>query len=161
MRQSADGLRFAHIVEPCHERGIEIFGKEDEIALIAAYGIDEKLHLFEQVVEGFVTAHLPLYDAYAYRSFGQDVLFGRSLVIDVVPLEQTGVVERLLVIGQIVAHYLADMEVVRELEQQYGIDDFPLAYLVDILLGTHLVGILVIVGQAASEHDGFQVEFFA
>lgn len=117
LRQPANGLRFADIVEPRHKRSVEIFGKKNEIALIAAHGIDEKLHLFEQVVKGLVAAHLPLYDAYAHRGFGQDVLLGRSLIIDVVPLKQAGVVARLLVVGQIVAHYFTDMEIVRELEQ--------------------------------------------
>ena len=161
LRQPANGLRFADIVEPRHKRSVEIFGKKNEIALIATHGIDEKLHLFEQVVKGLVAAHLPLYDAYAHRGFGQDVLLGRSLIIDVVPLKQAGVVARLLVVGQIVAHYFTDMEIVRELEQQHRIDNFTLAHFVYIFLGAHLFRILMVVGQTAPEHDGFQVEFFA
>lgn len=66
---------------------------------------------------------------------------------------------RLLVVGQIVAHYFTDMEIVRELEQQHRIDNFTLAHFVYIFLGAHLFRILMVVGQTAPEHDGFQVEF--
>ncbi|CDB11980.1 uncharacterized protein BN744_00363 [Bacteroides sp. CAG:633] len=68
---------------------------------------------------------------------------------------------RLLVVGQIVAHHLAYVEVVRQLEGEHRVVDFFLAHLVDVLLGAHLVGILVVVGDAASEHDGFQVQLLA
>ena len=40
------------------------------------------------------------------------VRFCRYLIVDVVPLEQTGEVFRLLVVGQIVSHYLTDVEIV-------------------------------------------------
>ena len=53
------------------------------------------------------------------------------------------------------------MEIVRELEQQHRIDNFTLAHFVYIFLGAHLFRILMVVGQTAPEHDGFQVEFFA
>ena len=108
-----------------------------------------------------VAAHLPLHQTHADRCLGLDILLGGSLVVDVVPLEQAGIVARLLVVGQVVAHDLAHVEVVRELEEQHRVVDFTLAHLVDVLLGAHLVGILVVVGQAPAEHDGLQVELLA
>ena len=67
----------------------------------------------------------------------------------------------LFVVGQVVAHHLAHVEVVGELEGKHGVVDFLLAHLVDVFLGAHLVGILVVVGDAAAEHDGLQVELLA
>ena len=85
--------------------------------MIAAYGINEKFHLLEKIVERFVTTHLPLYEAYPHGGLRRYIFFGRLLIVDVVPLEQTGEVFRLLVVGQIVSHYLTDVEIVGELEQ--------------------------------------------
>lgn len=48
----SDALCLAHIVELSHQRGIEVFGEEDEVALIVAHRIDEELHLLEEVVDG-------------------------------------------------------------------------------------------------------------
>ena len=53
------------------------------------------------------------------------------------------------------------MEVVRELEGQHRIVDLARTDLLDILLRTHPVGVLVIVGDAPPEHDRLQVELLA
>ena len=68
-------------------------------------------------VERFVTTHLPLYETYPHGGLRRYIFFGRLLIVDVVPLEQTGEVFRLLVVGQIVSHYFTDVEIVGELEQ--------------------------------------------
>ena len=159
--QTADGLRLALVVEAGHEGGVEVFGEEHEVALVAAHRVDEELDLFEEVVERLVAAHPPLHESHPHGRLGRDILFGRLLVVDVVPLEQAGEMFRLLVVGQVVAHHLAHVEVVGELEEQYRVEYLALAHLVDVLFGAHVVGILVVVGQPAAEHDGLEVEFFA
>ena len=68
---------------------------------------------------------------------------------------------RLLVVGQIVAHDAAHVEVVAQLERQHRVVYLARAYTFDIFLGSHLVGILVVVGYASAEHDCLKVEFLA
>ena len=159
--QSTDGLRLARVVELRHEGRVEVFGEEHEVALVVGHGVHEELHLLEEVVQRLVRTHLPLHQADAHRGLGRDILLRGRLVVDVVPLEEAGVVAGLLVVGQVVAHHLAHVEVVGELEGQDGVVNLLLAHLVDVFLGAHLVGILVVVGDAAAEHDGLQVQFLA
>ena len=54
LRQSADCLRLAVVVEPRHQRSVEVFRKQHKVALIARHRVDEKLHLFEKVVDSAV-----------------------------------------------------------------------------------------------------------
>ena len=68
---------------------------------------------------------------------------------------------RLLVVGQVVAHHLAHVEIVGELEEQHRVEYLALAHLVDVLFGAHVVGIFVVVGQPTAKHDGFEVELLA
>lgn len=68
---------------------------------------------------------------------------------------------RLLVVGQVVGHDAPHVEVVRELEGQHRVVDLARADAVDVLLGTHPVGVLVVVGDAAAEHDRLEVELLA
>ena len=68
---------------------------------------------------------------------------------------------RLLVVGQIVAHDAAHVEVVAQLERQHRVVYLARAYAFDIFLGSHLVGILVIVWYSSAEHDSLEIEFFA
>ena len=159
--QATDGFGLALVVEAGHERRVEVFGEEDKVALVVGHGIDEEFHLLEEVVQRRVVTHLPLHEAHADGGLRADVFLRGRLVVDVVPLEQTGIVLGLFVVGQVVAHHLAHVEVVGELEGEHGVVDFLLAHLVDVFLGAHLVGILVVVGDAASEHDGLQVQLLA
>ena len=115
------GLSLAHIVEFCHERRVEVFGEEDEIALVVAHRIDEELYLLEEVVERVVGSHLPLYQSDTHRRALVDIRIRRWLIVDVVPLEQCGAMLRLLVVGQIVAHDTAHVEVVAQLERQHRV----------------------------------------
>ena len=75
--------------------------------------------------------------------------------------QQGGAVFALLVAGQIVAYHTAHVEVVGQLEGEHGVVDLTAAHFLDVLLGAHLVGILVIVGYASSKHDGLEVELLA
>lgn len=68
---------------------------------------------------------------------------------------------RLLVVGQVVGHDAAHMEIVRELEGQHRIVNLARAHLSDILLRAHPVGVLIVVGDAAAEHDRLEVELLA
>ena len=66
-----------------------------------------------------------------------------------------------LIVGKIVAHHLAYMEVVAQLERQHRVVYLLLLYLIYIFLRAQLVGILMIVGDAPAEHDSFQIQCFA
>ena len=68
---------------------------------------------------------------------------------------------RLLVVGQIVAHHLAHVEIVAQLERQHRVENLFLTHLRDIFLRAQLVGILMIVRYASAKHDGFQVQRLA
>ena len=159
--QPADRLCFAQVVEAGHERGVEVLGEEHEVALVVRDGIDEELDLLEDVVEGLVGTHLPLHEAHADGGLLVHELLCRGLVVDVVPLQERGAVARLLVVGQVVGHDAPHVEVVRELEGQHRVVDLARADAVDVLLGTHPVGVLVVVGDAAAEHDRLEVELLA
>lgn len=157
----SDALCLAHIVELSHQRGIEVFGEEDEVALIVAHRIDEEFHLLEEVVDGGIGAHLPLHETDAHGGLAVYIGVRRWLIVDVVPLQQGGAVFALLVAGQIVAYHTAHVEVVGQLEGEHGVVDLTTAHFLDVLLGAHLVGILVIVGYASAKHDGLEVELLA
>ena len=102
-----------------------------------------------------------MHEAHADGGLRADVFLRGRLVVDVVPLEQAGIVLGLFVVGQVVAHHLANVEVIGELEGEHGVINLLLAHLVDVFLGAHLVGIFVVVGDAAAEHDGLQVQLLA
>ena len=120
----ANGLCLAHIIELGHERRIEILGEEDEVALVIAHGIHEELHLLEEVIQRGIGAHLPLDKADTHRGTLLYIGIRGRLVVDIVPLEQCGTMLGLLVIGQIVAYDAAHMEVIGQLECEYGVVDF-------------------------------------
>ena len=50
------------------------------------------------------------------------------------------------------------MEVVGQLEVEHRVVNLPRPHLLDVLLGPHLVGVFVEIGDAPSEHDGLEVE---
>lgn len=85
--QATDSFGLALVVEAGHERRVEVFGEEDEVALVVGHGIDEELHLLEEVVQRRVVTHLPLHEAHADGGLRADVFLRGRLVVDVVPLE--------------------------------------------------------------------------
>ena len=139
--QSANGVRFAFIVEAGHQRSVEVFREKNEVALVVGNGINEIFHLLEQVVKSAVGAHLPLYESDADSGFLGDEVLCRRLVVDVVPLQQAGEVLRFLVVRKVVAHHLAYVEVVRQLEREYWVENFLLPHFVDIFAWAELVGV--------------------
>ena len=158
LRQSAYGLRLAHIIEAGHKGCVEVFGEEHEVALVVAHRVDKELHLLEEVVQILVGTHLPLHQTQSHRRPFLHIRVGGRLVVDVVPLEQRGTVLGLLVIGQIVADDAAHVEIIGQLEREHRVVDLARAYLLDIFLRAHGVGILVVVGYATAKHNGLQIE---
>ena len=57
-----------------HPRRIEVFGEENEVALVVGNGIYEELHLLEQIVQRLVSTHLPLHQTDAHRRFRTYIL---------------------------------------------------------------------------------------
>ena len=161
LSQAADRLRLAEVVVLRHQRRVEVFGEEDEVALVVRDGIDEELDLFEDVVQCFVGAHLPLDEADADGRLLVDIFLRGRLIVDVVPLEERRAVAGLLVVREVILHHAADVEVVGELEGEDRVVDFAAADLVDVFLRLHLVGILVVVRDASAEHDRLEVQFLA
>ena len=161
LSQAADRLRLAEVVVLRHQRRVEVFGEEDEVALVVRDGIDEELDLFEDVVQCFVGAHLPLHQADADGSLLVDIFLRGRLIVDVVPLEERRAVAGFLVVREVILHHAADVEVVGELEGEDRVVDFAAADLVDVFLRLHLVGILVVVLDATAEHDSLEVALFA
>ena len=66
-----------------------------------------------------------------------------------------------LIVREIVAHHFTHVEVVAQLESQYGVVNLFLFYFIDILLRAYLVGVFMVIGNASAEHDGLQVQRFA
>ena len=102
-----------------------------------------------------------MYQTDTHCSFRTYILLRRRLVINVIPLQETGVMLGFFIIREIVAHHFTYMEVVAQLKSKYRVINFFLSYFVDIFFRTYLVGILVVIGNASAEHDGFQVQRFA
>ena len=161
LSQRTYGLRLAEIVVACHERSVEIFGEEDEVTLIVRYRVYEELHLLEELVDAVVGSHLPLHHADAHGRLALHFLVALGLIVDIVPLQQAGVVLRLLVVGQIVADDAAHVEIVAQLEVQHGVVDLARAHLLDILFWSHGVGVFVVVGDTPAKHDSLEIEFLA
>ena len=117
--------------------------------------------MFKEVIQCLVGTHLPLHQADTDGSFGAYIVLCGSLIVDIVPLQQAGIVLGLLIIGKIVAHHLAHVEVVGELKGQHRVEDFLLLHLVYVLLRTELVSIFIVVGDTSAKHDCLQVQCFA
>ena len=117
--------------------------------------------MLKKVIQCLVGTHLPLYQAYADSGFGVYIVLCGSLIVDIVPLQQAGVVLGLLIIGKVVAHHLAHVEVVRELKGQHRVEDFLLLHFIYVLLGADLIGIFVVVGDTSAKHDCLQVQCLA
>ena len=108
-----------------------------------------------------VWSHLPLHHSDSYRWALLYYRLCRWLIIDVIPLQQGCAMLRLLVVRQIVAYNSAHVEIVRQLECKHRVIDFARAYLLDILLRAHGVGILMIVRYSATKHDCLKVQLLA
>ena len=102
-----------------------------------------------------------MYQTDTHRGFLVDIRICRRLVIDVIPLKKRSAMTRLLIIGQIIAHHAAHVKIIRKLESEHWVVDFTQAYLFNVFLGTHRIGILVIVRDTSAEHNGFQVQLLA
>ena len=119
-RQPADSLRLALVVEFCHQRCVEVFGKKDKVTLVVAHGIHKKFHLLKKghpVSCRYASAIVP---TYADSGLGLHSSLCGTLMSRYCPYsQQAGVVLGLLIIGKVVAHHLAHVEVVRELKGQH------------------------------------------
>ena len=158
-RQLADRLRLAHVVELSHQRGIEVFGEKDEVTLIVRYGIHEKFHLFEHVIEPLVRSHLPLDKTDADGRLGRND-FRSRLVIDIVPLQQGCIMFGFLIVRQIIRHHFTNMEIIRYLKSQHRIINFSFTDLINIFLRAHRIRIFMIIRDTSAEHNRFQVQAF-
>ena len=97
---------------------VEVFGEEDEIALVVAYGIHKELNLFKEVIYRSVWAHLPLYQSDSYGWLAVYVGIRRWLIVDIIPLQEGCTVFALLITRKIVANHTAYVEIVGELESK-------------------------------------------
>ena len=68
---------------------------------------------------------------------------------------------RLLIVGQVIGHHLAHVEIVGQLERKHRIINFTQAHFVDIFARAHTVGILIIIGYASAKHNRFQIKRLA
>ena len=71
-----------------------------------------------------IGTHLPLHQSDAHSGLLVHIGVRGRLIVDVVPLQKSGAVLRLLVVGQIIADNTTHVEIVGELEGEHRVIDF-------------------------------------
>ena len=132
--QLADSGSGPVLVEGSHQRRIHIFREDHKIRLIAADGINEKLHIFKKLTQTGGAAHLHLDQPQTHDTFRAEHCPWRG-VINVIPFDQRGIGLGFGVIQQVICQGFLDVEVIAELESHHGIVDLLALHLVDIVAG--------------------------